>query len=197
MEANAQGRQSSVFGSGELRDVQVMGEWIQRLFPQEDPTACAILEFVAGREAELKREAATALAQFDQDQWNNWSDSLPHRAEPIALNKPILEHLALEHWTQARHLHARALRNRSRVSYHNLRIGIKKLRYMIENFLPDLHKEFGKDLKHLQDILGEVHDLDVLWVTAIAVNKFPRCDFAGVTRLRKNGGNALISIGKR
>ena len=32
---------------GELRDVQVMGEWIQRLFPQEDPTACAILEFVA------------------------------------------------------------------------------------------------------------------------------------------------------
>ena len=44
---------------------------------------------------------------------------------------------------------------------------------MIENFLPDLHKEFGKDLKHLQDILGEVHDLDVLWVTAIAVNKFP------------------------
>ena len=158
---------------GELRDVQVMGEWIQRLFPQEDPTACAILEFVAGREAELKREAATALAQFDQDQWNNWSDSLPHRAEPIALNKPILEHLALEHWTQARHLHARALRNRSRVSYHNLRIGIKKLRYMIENFLPDLHKEFGKDLKHLQDILGEVHDLDVLWVTAIAVNKFP------------------------
>ncbi len=54
---------------GELRDVQVMGEWIQRLFPQEDPTACATLEFVGGREAELKREAATALAQFDQDQW--------------------------------------------------------------------------------------------------------------------------------
>ena len=70
-----------------------------------DPGICG------GREAELKREAATALAQFDQDQWNNWSDSLPHRAEPIALNKPILEHLALEHWTQARHLHARALRN--------------------------------------------------------------------------------------
>jgi CHAD domain-containing protein len=158
---------------GELRDVQVMAEWIQRLFLQEDPVARATMEFVTAREAELKRDAAVALAQFDQDQWNKWSDSLPSRAEPIALNKLILEHLALEHWAQARELHARALRNRSRVGYHNLRIGIKKLRYMIENFLPDLHKDFGKDLKHLQDILGEVHDLDVLWATAISVNEFP------------------------
>jgi hypothetical protein len=131
------------------------------------------MEFVRGREAERKRDAAVALAQFDQDQWTKWSESLPRRADPIAGNRLILEHLALEHWTQARELHARALRNRSRISYHNLRIGIKKLRYMIENFLPDLHKDFAKDLKHLQDLLGEVHDLDVLWATVISVNKFP------------------------
>jgi len=158
---------------GELRDVQVMAVWLQRRVPQEDPVARATMEFLAGREVELKREAAVALAQFDQDQWSQWSDSLPGRAEPIAGNKLILEHFALEHWTRARELHARALRNRSRVGYHNLRIGIKKLRYMMENFLPDLHKDFGKHLKQLQDLLGEVHDLDVLWATAISVNKFP------------------------
>ena len=157
---------------GELRDVQVMAEWIGRLFSQDDLMASAMLEFVGGREADLKRDAAIALAQFDQNQWNKWSESLPGRAEPIAGNRLVLDHLALEHWTQAREVHGRALRNRSRVGYHSLRIGIKKLRYMIENFLPDLYQDFGMDLKHLQDLLGEVHDLDVLWATAVSVNKF-------------------------
>lgn len=158
---------------GGLRDAQVMAEWIQRLFPGEDPVARTTREFVAAREVDLKRDAAVALAQFDQTEWNKWSEILPVRAEAVAGNKLILEHLALEHWTHARDLHRRALRNRSRTSYHSLRIGIKKLRYAIENFLPDLHDEFGKDLKHLQDLLGEVHDLDVLWSTAVDVNQFP------------------------
>jgi CHAD domain-containing protein len=158
---------------GELRDVQVMAEWIQRLFPKDDPVAAAVLEFVTARELLLKQEAALALAQFDQMEWNRWSEVLPARAEAIAGCKLILDHLALEHWSHARDLHRRALRNRSHTSYHNLRIGIKKLRYMIENFLPDLYKEFGKDLKHLQDLLGEVHDLDVLWSVAMNVNRFP------------------------
>ena len=173
MEANAQGRKAVFSALGELRDVQVMGEWIQRLFPQDDPTACATLEFVAGREAELKREAALALAQFDQDQWNKWSDSLPHacrahcskRTNPRASCPGTLDSGS----EFARPGAPQSLSRQLPQSAHRN----KKLRYMTENFLPDLHKEFGKDLKHLQDILGEVHDLDVLWVTAIAVNKFP------------------------
>ena len=35
---------------GELRDVQVMAEWIHRLFPKDDLEAAAVLEFVASRE---------------------------------------------------------------------------------------------------------------------------------------------------
>jgi len=157
---------------GELRDVQIMVQWIQTLFPPDDATAVALLGFVSGREAVLKREAAAALASFNQVEWIKWSELLPSRAQPIAECVVILEHLALEHWSHAHELHRRALRDRSRTSYHNLRIGIKKLRYMIENFLPGLNQEFGKDLKHLQDVLGEIHDLDVLWAMAIEVNKF-------------------------
>jgi CHAD domain-containing protein len=158
---------------GELRDVQVMAEWTHRLFPKEDVEAVALLEFVAGRELVLKNEAAGALAQFDQIEWNRWAEALPPRAESIVSQKLILKHLALEHWTHAYELHRRALRDRSRTSYHNLRIGIQKLRYLVENFLPELHKEFGKDFKYLQDLLGELHDLDVLWATASDLNKFP------------------------
>jgi CHAD domain-containing protein len=158
---------------GELRDIQVMMQWIQTLLPPDDATAAALLGFVSGREVVLKREAAAALARFDQAEWIKWSELLPARAQPIAQCNVILEHLALEHWSHAHELHRHALRNRSRTSYHNLRIGIKKLRYMVENFLPILNQDFGKDLKHLQDVLGEIHDLDVLWATALEVNKFP------------------------
>jgi hypothetical protein len=85
----------------------------------------------------------------------------------------VFAHLALERWQAARELHRQALRNRSKVSFHDLRIGIKRLRYTVENFLPGLHAAWGKDLKELQDLLGEVHDFDVLWQTAVGMNAFP------------------------
>ncbi|PYX34594.1 MAG: hypothetical protein DMG81_19695, partial [Acidobacteria bacterium] len=75
-------------------------------------------------------------------------------------------------WTAAHELHRRALRNRSQTALHELRIGIKRFRYIVENFLPQQHAAWSSDLKELQDLLGDVHDLDVLWATAIQVNAF-------------------------
>jgi CHAD domain-containing protein/HD superfamily phosphodiesterase len=138
-----------------------------------DPAAHLLLEILKGRETEQKREARAALAEFDRKQWRQWSRSLPLRAARIRPGSAVFKHLALERWTAARELHVRALRNRSQVAFHTLRIGIKRFRYIVENFLPVEHKAWSNDLKHMQDLLGEVHDLDVLWATALACHVFP------------------------
>jgi CHAD domain-containing protein len=132
-----------------------------------------LLEHVRRRESECKRDAFKDLQQFDRKQWRQWSRSLPRRAGRVRPGSIVYMHLALEKWSAAYDLHKHALRSRSQVSWHELRIGIKRFRYTVENFLPRQHELWGDDLKELQDLLGEVHDLDVLWSTAVGIHAFP------------------------
>jgi CHAD domain-containing protein/HD superfamily phosphodiesterase len=189
---------------GDLRDIHVMEEWVEKLIGQthtyerESYTAKAspqnvelpadanespagtvyapaqiLLSILKSREQEQKREAQSALEEFDQKQWRRWSRTLPARAAHIRPGSALFKHLALERWTEARELHNRALRNRSQTAFHSLRIGIKRFRYIVENFLPVEHTAWSADLKELQDVLGEVHDLDILWSTAVSCRIFP------------------------
>jgi len=54
-------------------------------------------------------------------------------------------------------------------AFHRLRIGLKKFRYVVENFLPQQHQQWASGLKRVQDALGEIHDLDVLSETVIRI----------------------------
>jgi CHAD domain-containing protein/HD superfamily phosphodiesterase len=200
---------------GELRDTQIMMEWIEKLAPtvpsasmtrplpstssgqalavlseskekQTEPAtfssdaaqesaqdpAHVLLAVLQQRETLQKHAARAALDQFDRKQWRRWSKNLPPRAARLRPGSAMFKHLALERWTAARELHMHAMRNRSQVALHALRIGIKRFRYIVENFLPAEHKLWSNDLKHMQDLLGEVHDLDVLWATAISCRVF-------------------------
>ena len=193
---------------GDLRDVQIMMEWIEKLeqkvreraqqqsavaFATEgipvapsteqgqpgaselhhDAAAQTLMHILKARESEHKNDARLALDKFDRKQWRQWSHSLPQRAARIRPGSPVFKHLALERWTEARQLHNRAMRSRSAVALHTLRIGIKRFRYIVENFLPAEHDAWSNDLKHMQDLLGEVHDLDILWATANSCHAFP------------------------
>jgi len=178
---------------GELRDMQVMEEWIEELSgtgdaaggqakdrsandrSAQDPVAARLLHHIRARAAECKALARKDLDQFDRKQWRQWTKTLPRRAARVRPGSLVYLHLALEKWTQAYELHKRAIRTRSTIGWHQLRIGIKHLRYTVENFLPAQHAEWGDDLKSVQDLLGEMHDLDVLWAKAIDndVHAFP------------------------
>lgn len=158
---------------GGLRDVQVMTEWVEKLAEVDDPAVVALAAYAGSRERELKQTALLALQAFDRKAWARWAEVLPARAARVKLGSSIFLHMALERWIEARQLHAQALRNRSQASWHRLRIGIKRLRYTVENFLPELHEAWIADLKQIQDWLGEVHDLDVFWETAATQQVFP------------------------
>ncbi|MGB9072453.1 MAG: CHAD domain-containing protein [Terriglobales bacterium] len=157
---------------GDLRDMQVMEAWIAKLGEAGDPVAVRLLEHVRARTAECKQEAFQDLDQFDHKQWRQWARTLPQRAARVRPGSVVFKHLALEKWSAAYDLHKRAMRTRSQTALHELRIGLKRFRYTVENFLPRQHASWGTDLKELQDLLGEVHDLDVLWATAVQIGAF-------------------------
>jgi CHAD domain-containing protein len=213
---------------GELRDMQVMQKWIEKLgdvgesaagdaptlaqktrkdgvpapgdysagdhsfghHPSGDWVAFKLLTHVRVREAECKQHAFKDLEQFDRKQWQQWTRTLPRRAARVRPGSVVYLHLALEKWTAAYDLHKHALRTRSQASWHQLRIGIKRFRYTVENFLPRQHALWGDDLKELQDLLGEVHDLDVLWATAVGIQAFPEVESRERWRLKLNAERA-------
>jgi CHAD domain-containing protein len=158
---------------GDLRDMQVMREWIEKLGDAGDPVTVKLLDHVHAREVASKQEAFKDLDQFDRKQWRQWTKTLPRRASRVRPGSAVFRHLALEKWAAAYDLHKRALSTRSQKALHELRIGLKRFRYTVENFLPLQHAAWGGDLKELQDLLGDVHDLDVLWAAAIETAAFP------------------------
>jgi CHAD domain-containing protein len=157
---------------GALRDIQVMLDWAQRFSPSPDESAAILCSHLANEEARLKETASEALQEFDRKKWESWARVLPKRSRRIPLEGMAFQHLALECWFVAHELYRQALRNRSHAAYHRLRIGLKTFRYLIENFLPSRCVLWEGELRELQDLLGEMHDLHVLGQTALEIHAF-------------------------
>jgi len=147
---------------GELRDTQVLEDWVKKLGGDGDPVQKRLLAHLGKNEAEEREAGLRAAAKFDQKAWKDHERALRRRVRIVPLNSLAGESLALERMLAAKELHLQALRTEKPEPWHALRIGVKRYRYTMESLLPELYEKWGDDLKHVQDLLGEVHDLDVL-----------------------------------
>ncbi len=147
---------------GELRDTQVLEEWVNKLGSAGDPVRERLLAHLGQLEAEEREAGLRAAAKFDQRGWREHERVLRRRVRVVPPNSLAAQSLALERLLAAKELHLQALRTEKPEPWHALRIGVKRFRYTVESLLPGLYAQWGEDLKHVQDLLGEVHDLDVL-----------------------------------
>ena len=147
---------------GELRDAQVMTEWLNKLHPEEDALKRQMLESLAGAERSAREKARHRAERFDQKRWKKLSRSLRMRIRRVPADGDAAHCQALERLDEAKELHRRAMRTEGAKPWHALRIGIKHFRYTVESLLPTAHSEWSDTLKRVQDVLGDIHDLDVL-----------------------------------
>jgi CHAD domain-containing protein len=147
---------------GVLRDTQVKREWVKKLGAPDDPIRRNLLRALSSEERKHRNAAEQALGKFDRKDWRRWSKKLSPKAQFFPLESVVFQRLALTSLNESVELYRRARKARSRVAWHRLRIGLKRFRYIVENFLPQRYEAWGEDLRELQDLLGDVHDLDVL-----------------------------------
>ncbi len=147
---------------GALRDAQVMDDWVKHLAPEGDPLRAKLHSNFIDCEPDLRAHALRSVEKFDIKSWTRLEQKLRARIRLVPPSSLAAQCLAVERIDEARDLHARAQRTDSPTAWHELRIGIKRFRYTIENLLPNHYVLWSKNLKRLQDLLGDVHDLDVL-----------------------------------
>ncbi len=147
---------------GEVRDVQIEQEWTKKLAPSQDAVRVSVLRTLRAKQRERVKGARKALGDFDRKEWRKLARKLPEKAEIFPLESVVFQRLALAKLNNAVELYRKAHRRPSSIGWHRVRIGIKNFRYVVENFLPQHYESWAGDLKEMQDLLGEVHDLDVL-----------------------------------
>jgi CHAD domain-containing protein len=147
---------------GELRDTQILEDWTKKLGTEQEEIRRRLLSGMEKRETELRQAALKVAGKFDQRSWRKLERTLSRRVRIVPVDGLAAECLALERYEKAKELHAQALRTDKPEHWHALRIGVKRFRYTVESLLPARYEAWGDSLKHVQDLLGDVHDLDVL-----------------------------------
>ena len=147
---------------GDLRDTQVRRQWLKKLGARGEPLSIIARPELARREKSLRKNAETALESFDCKSWRKAMRKLSGKAIFFPLESVVFQRLALSKLNEAVALFQEARKKRTSAAWHRLRIGLKQFRYTVENFLPQRYEVWSTDLRAMQDLLGDVHDLDML-----------------------------------
>jgi CHAD domain len=139
-----------------------MEEWVKKLAPEIDPVRSHLQASFESNEPKLRENALRLAGKFDQKSWKRLERTLRQRSRLAPVGGLAAECLALERFESAKELHSKALRTEKPKPWHALRIGLKRFRYTVESLLPEHYAVWSDNLKRLQDLLGEIHDLDVL-----------------------------------
>ncbi|OLC97104.1 MAG: hypothetical protein AUH86_08255 [Acidobacteria bacterium 13_1_40CM_4_58_4] len=144
---------------GALRDAQVRNEWVKKLAAETDSVRAHLQATFETSEPQLREQALRVAHKFDQKAWKRLARTLRQRSRFVPPGSLAAECLALERFESAKELHAKALRTEKPKPWHALRIGLKRFRYTVESLLPEQYAVWSENLKRVQDLLGEVHDL--------------------------------------
>src|ERR1700676_4343674 len=147
---------------GGLRDAHVMEDWVKKLTPTSDPVRVQMHTSFETGEPGLRSEVLRVAGKFDEKKWKGLQQRLRQRVRVLPVSGLAAECLAWERLEEIKQCQAEALRTKKAKPWHALRIGLKKLRYTVESLLPEHHAAWSENLKRLQDLLGDIHDLDVL-----------------------------------
>jgi len=178
-------------GLSHLRDVQVLEAWLKPLRLTGGPAGRALASHFEKQERRARREARSSLESFPRKQWKRWSRRLPARAELIPVNERRLAQLVLGQLTRVVDLDERWTKQPNADTWHELRVAVKRLRYMVESFLPKKSEEWSTELERAQDLLGEGHDLDGLHDLLVKLSRKKSLPKTSVSRsLRRVDGAA-------
>jgi CHAD domain-containing protein len=147
---------------GALRDGHVLADWVKRLAPENDELRKHLHKALEVDEPGSVKEVEKAAGKFDDKAWKRLRQRLRRRVRYIPVGGLAAECLARERFEEIKQRHLVALRTEKAKPWHSLRIVLKKFRYTVETLLPEHHAAWSTDLKRLQDLLGDIHDLDVL-----------------------------------
>lgn len=147
---------------GELRETHVLRDWAKKMASETDPLRKDLLDRLEENEKQSHEAAMRACARFEEEDWTRLERRLSRRVRIVPPGGLSAECLVLEQFEECKELHNRALRTEKAKPWHALRVSVKKFRYTVQSLLPDTYAVWSENLKRLQDLLGDVHDLDVL-----------------------------------
>lgn len=148
---------------GALRDLQVQRTWVKKLTSPRETGRNSLLRRFREREASVRKDARRALKSFDVKQWHKLAQRIESESTFFPPESVVFQRLALKQLEESIAEYGSAKRSRGgSLAWHQARIELKKFRYIVENFLPQRYQAWSADLKNVQDLLGDVHDLDVL-----------------------------------
>lgn len=158
---------------GQVRNLDVTDTILSRVIAENPQSPAAELATQCKKQLLIQRRSArksiaSKIRDFDGQSLEAKIGKLIQKWSqhpPALLSRAIIETVLKRRLRTAFALKRKALQPKNAEAQHRLRIAIKKLRYALEILLFAFGKNaqpFLEQLQSLQDLLGEIHDLDVL-----------------------------------